>query len=72
MKVFVLEALSRAAEQAKKEDSREVSLEHMEKILPQFLLDFAWFGPFALNLFLCSNFYYISIPLNKCDETVLT
>ena len=42
MRVFVLEALTRAAEQAKREDCPEVGLEHLEKILPQFLLDFAW------------------------------
>jgi hypothetical protein len=41
MRIFVLEALTRSAEQAKKEDSSEVTLEHLEKILPQFLLDFA-------------------------------
>ena len=41
MRIFVLEAITRAAEQAKKEDCHEVTLEHLEKILPQFLLDFA-------------------------------
>jgi hypothetical protein len=41
MRIFVMEAMTRAAEQAKKEDSDEISLEHLEKILPQFLLDFA-------------------------------
>lgn len=41
MRVYVLEALTRAAEEAKRVDSPEVNLEHLEKILPQFLLDFA-------------------------------
>ncbi len=42
MRIYVLEAITRAAEQAKKEDCHEVTLDHLEKILPQFLLDFAW------------------------------
>ena len=37
----MLEVMTRSAEQAKKEDSNEVTLEHLEKILPQFLLDFS-------------------------------
>ena len=41
MRIFMLEAMTRSAEQAKKEDAEEVSLEHLEKILPQFLLDFS-------------------------------
>ena len=57
MRIFVMEAMTRAAEQAKKEDSDEISLEHLEKILPQFLLDFAWAALEFLNFF--------SILLNK-------
>jgi histone H3/H4 len=41
IKVFVAEALTRAAEQAKLEGAKEVKGEHLEKILPQFLLDFS-------------------------------
>eukprot|EP00094_Tigriopus_californicus_P011883 TCALIF_11478-PA protein Name:"Similar to STRA13 Centromere protein X (Pongo abelii)" AED:0.56 eAED:0.56 QI:0/-1/0/1/-1/1/1/0/114 len=40
IKIYIVEALSRAGEQAKREDASEVTLEHFEKILPQFLLDF--------------------------------
>ena len=39
--VFVTEALKRAAQQAKLEGKSEVKEEHLEKILPQFLLDFS-------------------------------
>lgn len=39
-RIYVMEALTRCAEQAKKEDAQTVTLEHLEKILPQFLLDF--------------------------------
>ena len=41
IRVHALEILNRAAEQAKTEGSEEVSSEHFEKVLPQFLLDFA-------------------------------
>ena len=40
LKVHSLELLSRSAEQAKKEGSDLVKLEHLEKVLPQFMLDF--------------------------------
>jgi len=40
LKIYVLEAAHRAASQAKSEGSELVELEHLEKILPQFLLDF--------------------------------
>ena len=40
MKIYVIEAANRAATQAKKEGNEVVELEHLEKILPQFLLDF--------------------------------
>ena len=40
IKVYILEALERAAQQAKRQDTTEVTPEHFEKILPQFLLDF--------------------------------
>lgn len=40
LKLFVQEAIHRAAKQAKNEPSNEVTLEHFEKILPQLLLDF--------------------------------
>ena len=36
----LLEGLKRSAEQAKKEGSDVVKLEHFEKVMPQFLLDF--------------------------------
>jgi len=39
--VFVMEGLTRAAEQAKLEGKSEVKEEHLEKVLPQFLLDFS-------------------------------
>ena len=39
--VFVAEGLTRAAEQAKLEGKSEVKEEHLEKVLPQFLLDFS-------------------------------
>ncbi|XP_073464031.1 centromere protein X [Aquarana catesbeiana] len=40
LKVFVHEAAARAARQAKSEDLQAVDIEHVEKILPQLLLDF--------------------------------
>ena len=40
LRVYVLEAAYRAAHQAKSEGSNDVALEHVEKVLPQFLLDF--------------------------------
>lgn len=41
MRLYVVEAASRASSQAKCEGSTVVELEHLEKILPQLLLDFA-------------------------------
>ncbi|XP_055876146.1 centromere protein X-like isoform X1 [Biomphalaria glabrata] len=38
-RVFVKEALSRAADQAKNEGDTRVTIEHFEKILAQLLLD---------------------------------
>ncbi|KAH9494864.1 hypothetical protein Btru_015861 [Bulinus truncatus] len=38
-RIFVKEALSRAADQAKNEGDRGVTIDHLEKILPQLLLD---------------------------------
>ena len=38
--LFVVEGLKRAAEQAKLEGKKEVKEEQLEKVLPQFLLDF--------------------------------
>lgn len=40
LELFVEEATDRATEQAKKENVNEVDIEHLEKILPQLLLDF--------------------------------
>jgi len=40
LRVYVLEAASRASAQAKSEGCEVVELEHLEKVLPQFLLDF--------------------------------
>ncbi|KAG9263965.1 centromere protein X isoform X2 [Astyanax mexicanus] len=40
LNVFVVEAARRAMKQAENEDCRRVDLEHVEKILPQLLLDF--------------------------------
>ncbi|KAG9473591.1 hypothetical protein GDO78_004078 [Eleutherodactylus coqui] len=40
LKVFVHEAAARAARQALTEDVSVVDIEHVEKILPQLLLDF--------------------------------
>ncbi|XP_068090774.1 centromere protein X-like [Hyperolius riggenbachi] len=40
LRVFVQEAAARAARQAKSEDLEVVDVEHVEKILPQLLLDF--------------------------------
>ena len=41
IRVHSIELMNRCAEQAKKEGSETVSNEHLEKVLPQFLLDFA-------------------------------
>jgi len=41
IRVYVLEAAHRAAARAKSDGSGRVEAEHLEKILPQFLLDFA-------------------------------
>uniref|UniRef100_A0A8D0GMY0 Centromere protein X n=1 Tax=Sphenodon punctatus TaxID=8508 RepID=A0A8D0GMY0_SPHPU len=40
LKVFAQEAAARAARQAQAEDLDRVNLEHVEKVLPQLLLDF--------------------------------
>ena len=40
MRVFVTEAVLRAAQQAANEDAVVCEVEHVEKILPQLLLDF--------------------------------
>ncbi|XP_028843272.1 centromere protein X isoform X2 [Denticeps clupeoides] len=40
LKVFVEEAARRALEQAASEDCSRVEVDHVEKILPQLLLDF--------------------------------
>lgn len=40
MELFVEEALKRANRQAKLESSGSVGIDHLEKILPQLLLDF--------------------------------
>ena len=40
IKVYVVEAAHRAAYQANSEGATVVQLEHLEKILPQFLMDF--------------------------------
>ncbi|XP_015681013.1 centromere protein X isoform X2 [Protobothrops mucrosquamatus] len=40
LKVFVREAAARGARQAQTEDVTRVEVEHVEKILPQLLLDF--------------------------------
>ncbi|XP_023794771.1 centromere protein X [Cyanistes caeruleus] len=40
LKVFVREAAARAARQAQAEDLKKVDTEHLEKVLPQLLLDF--------------------------------
>eukprot|EP00076_Gallus_gallus_P031766 XP_024997304.1 centromere protein X isoform X1 [Gallus gallus] len=40
LKVFVREAAARAARQAQAEDLEKVDIEHVEKVLPQLLLDF--------------------------------
>ncbi|XP_028571969.1 centromere protein X isoform X2 [Podarcis muralis] len=40
LKVFVREAAARAARQAQTEDLTRVDVEHVEKVLPQLLLDF--------------------------------
>ncbi|XP_032064436.1 centromere protein X [Thamnophis elegans] len=40
LKIFVQEASARAARQAQTEDVMRVEVEHVEKILPQLLLDF--------------------------------
>ncbi|XP_042658626.1 centromere protein X isoform X3 [Tyto alba] len=40
LNVFVREAAARAARQAQAEDLQKVDIEHLEKVLPQLLLDF--------------------------------
>ena len=40
MRVYLVEIITRAGEQAIKEGMENVTQEHLEKILPQFLLDF--------------------------------
>ncbi|XP_036446054.1 centromere protein X [Colossoma macropomum] len=40
LKIFVIEAAQRTMKQAENEDSTGVDLEHVEKVLPQLLLDF--------------------------------
>ena len=40
VRVHALELMSRSAQQAKSEGSEIVKSEHLEKVLPQFLLDF--------------------------------
>jgi len=40
LRIYVLEAAHRAAHQAKSEGAQTVQLEHLEKVLPQFLMDF--------------------------------
>ncbi|XP_017339585.1 centromere protein X [Ictalurus punctatus] len=40
LRIFVIEATRRAIKQAENEDCVGVDLEHVEKILPQLLLDF--------------------------------
>ncbi|XP_068007473.1 centromere protein X isoform X1 [Melanerpes formicivorus] len=40
LKVFVREAAARATRQAQAEDLAKVDIEHLEKVLPQLLLDF--------------------------------
>ncbi|XP_015275852.1 PREDICTED: centromere protein X [Gekko japonicus] len=40
LKVFVREAAARGARQAQAEDLTRVDVEHVEKVLPQLLLDF--------------------------------
>ncbi|KAM7088913.1 centromere protein X isoform 1-T1 [Ciconia maguari] len=40
LNVFVREAAARAARQAQAEDLEKVDIEHVEKVLPQLLLDF--------------------------------
>ena len=40
LRIYTLEAAHRAAAQAKAEGGSEVEVEHIQKILPQLLLDF--------------------------------
>ncbi|XP_075436109.1 centromere protein X [Ascaphus truei] len=40
LKVFVREAAARASQQAQAEEMPSVDIEHVEKVLPQLLLDF--------------------------------
>ncbi|XP_042305283.1 centromere protein X [Sceloporus undulatus] len=40
LKVFVREAAARGSRQAQTEDLTQVDVEHVEKVLPQLLLDF--------------------------------
>ncbi|KAK3777522.1 hypothetical protein RRG08_044812 [Elysia crispata] len=39
LRLFTKEALTRAAHQAKNEGDKRVTIDHLEKILPQLLLD---------------------------------
>merc|ERR1719273_866676 len=41
IRVHSIELMNRCAEQAKKEGAELIVDEHLEKVLPQFLLDFA-------------------------------
>lgn len=38
--IFIREAVLRCIREAEKEDTSSVTIEHLEKILPQLLLDF--------------------------------
>ena len=40
LRIYSVEIISRAGEQAIKEGANGISQEHLEKVLPQFLLDF--------------------------------
>ena len=40
LRIYSVELITRAGEQAIKEGSDSISQEHLEKVLPQFLLDF--------------------------------
>ena len=40
LRIYSLEIISRAGDQATKEGSSKIGQEHLEKVLPQFLLDF--------------------------------
>ena len=41
LRIYIFEAAHRAAHQSKSEGNKTVELEHLEKIIPQFLLDFS-------------------------------